>query len=240
MATMKVKIADFAKSARAYAQAQLKQANLDGNTTLSLAEAARLPADLQDNFVKHGKVKVSLKTFVDDFVKTITEGAKLADKNGDGYLTKTDGRRLPASVRDNFNSYVAAFRDPWAPASSVNDDTAAGTIDAHLAAWGTPAISYADAFARAVDAVLTEEEGETPRAIIRQIHGDQLSQDQLNAAVREAVKGLTLLPVGESDEEGTDPASAWIFSVRHQTGSDHGFWVAVDRNTGDATVSGFN
>ena len=39
---------------------------------------------------------------------------------------------------------------------------------------------------------------------------------------------------------GDDPAKNWIFQVVLDTGSDHGFWASVDRETGAVSVTGFN
>jgi hypothetical protein len=98
----KVKVSDFVRASRAYAQSAVKKANLDGNTRLTLAEAGKLPKDLQDNFAKLGKTSISTKDLIDGFVKAVTDGAKKADASQDGYLSLSDGKKLPEQVRDNF------------------------------------------------------------------------------------------------------------------------------------------
>lgn len=238
----KVKVSEYVKSSRTYVEAALKKANIDGNKTLSLVEAGRLPEDLQDNFVKHGKVRVSTKDFVDGFVKTVTDGAKKADANKDGYLTLTDGKKLPEAVRDNFKNYVAATRDVFGQGSGVRvkDETSPATLVAHQAAYGDSAVTYKEAFKKGIDAVLTQEDGETPRAILKEFADPPMTKAQLDAEMKRIFTSMELLPVGESSESGGDPEKDWIFAVRADAGSDHGFWVSVSRQTGEAYVSGFN
>ncbi|MGV3621167.1 MAG: hypothetical protein ACO1OB_10140 [Archangium sp.] len=240
--TPKVKISEYVKSSRTYVEAALKKANIDGNSTLSLVEAGRLPADLQDNFVKHGKVNVSKKEFVDGFVKTVSDGAKKADANKDGYLTLTDGKKLPETVRDNFKNYVAATRDVFGQGTgvSVKDETSPATLVAHQAAYGDSAVSYKDAFKKGVEEVLRSEDGETPRNILKEFADPPMTKAQLDAEMKRIFTSMELLPVGEASESNGDPAKDWIFAVRADAGSDHGFWVSVSRETGDAFVSGFN
>ncbi|MBL8911852.1 MAG: hypothetical protein JNM17_14255 [Archangium sp.] len=240
--TPKVKVSDFTRASRSYVETELKKANLDGNASISLAEAARLPKDLQDNFVKHARVSVSKKTFISDFMKSVTDGAKKADGNKDGYLTLSDGKKLPEAVRDNFKAYVAATKDVFNQGTGVNvkDTTKASTIAAHQSEYGDARVSYKDAFKKAIDAVLKSEDGETPRAILKEFAEPPMTRSQLDAEMKKIFKGLELLPVGEASESGGEPGKDWIFSVDADAGSDHGFWVSVSRETGEATVSGFN
>ncbi len=240
--TPKVKVSDFVRASRNYVEAALKKANVDGNKTLSLAEAGSLPEDLQDNFVKHGKVRVSTREFVDGFVKSVTDGAKKADTNKDGYLTLTDGRKLPEAVRDNFKNYVAATRDVFGQGTGVQvkDTTSPATLLAHRAAYGDARVEYKDAFKKAIDAVMKAEDGETPRAILRETMDPPVTKAKLDAEMKRIFKGLELLPVGETSESGGEAGKDWIFSVDADAGSDHGFWVSVNRTTGEAMVNGFN
>jgi hypothetical protein len=240
--TPKVKVSDFVRASRTYAEAALKRANADRNPRLTLKEAGNLPPDLQDNFVKLGKVSVTKSEFVNSFVKTVTEGAKKADRNKDGYLTLTDGRALPETVRDNFRNYVAATKDLYGQGSgvSVADETSPATLAAHTAAYGPAAISYKDAFKKGVEAVLKDEDGETPRRILKELSDPPLSKAQLDAEMKRIFKSMELLPVGETSESGGEPGKDWIFEVSADVGSDHGFWVSVDRTTGEAMVNGFN
>ena len=192
--------------------------------------------------MKFGKVEVSKKELIDGFVKTITEGAKKADTNKDGCLTLSDGKKLPEQVRDNFKNYVAATRDVFGQGSGVQvkDTTSPATLLAHSAAYGDARVSYKDAFKKAIDAVMKSEDGETPRAILKEFADPPLSKTQLDAEMKKIFKGLELLPVGETSESGGEAGKDWIFSVDADAGSDHGFWVSVSRETGEATVNGFN
>lgn len=241
-ATPKVKVSDFARASRTYVEAALKKANVDGNRTLTLEEAAKLPKDLQDNFAKLGKTRVSTKDFIDGFVKEVSAGAKKADGNRDGYLTLSDGKKLPEAVRDNFRNYVAATRDVFGQGSgvSVKDTTKPATLAAHTAAYGEARVPYKDAFKKAIDAVMKSEDGETPRAILKEFADPPMTKAQLDAELKRIFKGLELLPVGETSESGGEAGKHWIFSVDADAGSDHGFWVSVDRTTGEAFVNGFN
>lgn len=240
--TPKVKVSDFTRASRSYVETELKKANLDGNSSISLAEAARLPKDLQDNFVKHAKVTVSTKTFISEFMKSVTDGAKKADGNKDGYLTLSDGKKLPETVRDNFKAYVTATKDVFNQGTGVNvkDTTKASTLAAHQREYGDARVTYKDAFKKAIDAVLKSEEGETPRAILKEFAEPPMTKAQLDAEMKKIFKGLELLPVGEASESGGEPGKDWIFAVDADAGSDHGFWVSVSRTTGEAFVNGFN
>lgn len=240
--TPKVKVSEFVRASRSYVEAAVKKANADGGRTISLEEAAKLPKDLQDNWVKFGKVSVSKKEFIDGFLKTVADGAKKADSNKDGYLTLSDGKKLPETVRDNFKAYVSATRDVFGQGSgvSVKDTTKPATLAAHTAAYGTSNVSYKDAFKKAIDAVMKAEDGETPRAILKEFAEPPMTKAQLDAEMKRIFKGLELLPVGEASESGGDPEKDWIFAVDADAGSDHGFWVSVSRETGEAMVNGFN
>jgi hypothetical protein len=240
--TPKVKVTDYVAASRTYVEAALKKANADGNSRLTLKEAGDLPLDLQDNFVKLGKVSVTKSEFISSFVKTVTDGAKKADSNRDGYLTLTDGKKLPETVRDNFKNYVAATRDVYGQGTgvSVADRTSPATLAAHTAAYGPAAISYKDAFKKGVEAVLKAEDGETPRSILKELSDPPRTKAQLDAEMKKIFKAMELLPVGETSESGGEAGKDWIFAVDADVGSDHGFWVSVSRDTGEAMVNGFN
>ncbi|WP_147707554.1 hypothetical protein [Microvirga massiliensis] len=125
------------------------------------------------------------------------------------------------------------------------DTTPAGLPDAHVAEYGKTPISYKKAFQLAIPAVIHQEDGETPRAIVKETAESEkhsLSEAELDRKMTKLVDegSFELLPVGESDENGDDPRKNWIFSVNVDTGSDHGFWASVDRNTGEVSVTGFN
>jgi hypothetical protein len=120
-------------------------------------------------------------------------------------------------------------------------------IDAHLAEYGNHAIDYDEAFDRAIPAVVSSEDDvESPRSIVRADAearaGQRLSDKELDRVMRELVSSgsFELLGVGESNETGDDPKKRWIFQVNVDTGTDHGFWAAVHRDTGKVHVSGFN
>lgn len=230
-----MKVADFEKASRRYVKAALEQVNVDLAGELTLTKAGQLPLDLQDNFVKLGKVSVRTKSFIDSFVKEVSAAAKRADRDSDGYLSEGEGKRLPAAVRDNFTNYLTErFGSP------VKDETSAATLAAHAREYGVSAVPYKDAFAKAIEAVMTSIDGETPRAVLAESEVPPLAGAQLDAAMKRIFKGLRLMQVGDSSESGRDPEHAWIFAVSANAGSDHAFFVSVDRTTGEASVTGFN
>src|SRR5262245_41646467 len=125
------------------------------------------------------------------------------------------------------------------------DQTPAGLPEAHVAKYGQRPIDYKKALELAVPAVIHQEDGETPRAIVKEIAESErhpLSEAELDWKMRKLVNegSFELLPVGESNENGDDPGKNWIFSVDVYTGSDHGFWASVHRETGEVSVTGFN
>ncbi|HEU4893503.1 MAG TPA: hypothetical protein VFT47_18235 [Vicinamibacterales bacterium] len=125
------------------------------------------------------------------------------------------------------------------------DMTPAGRAEAHVAEYGHTPVDYETAFALAIPAVIHQEQGEAPRAIVKQVaelDGHPLSETELDAKMRQLVDegAFELLPVDESNENGDDPRTHWIFSVIVDTGSDHGFWASVSREAGTVSVTGFN
>lgn len=102
----------FVSSTRAYVTANVKKANVDGNTYLTKAEGKALAKDLRDNFEAHrvlgnGNSTVVAKKFIQKFTDYVAVQASKADANGDGYLTTTEAKKLPKDVRDNFANYLA-------------------------------------------------------------------------------------------------------------------------------------
>ena len=240
----KVKIESFVAASRAYLEKNLDKVNtLGSKSTILASEAKNLPKDLRDNVARlapDGKA-VKKSELVSGYMKEMTAALKKADGNKDGYLTITEGKKLPAHVRDNFLNFVAAS-EFTAPA--VKDTTPKLLIAAHQAEYGPSAVGYAAAFKKGIDAVMKDEgNSETPRALLKYFaeeNGAPLTEAQLDAKMKKLLKGMELLPVGEASESGGDPAKDWIFGVDINVGSDHGFWVSVNRQTGDASVAGFN
>ncbi len=234
-----IEISVFVEASRRYAQKSAKKADQDGDGKLSAKEAEKLPKDLRDNFKNTGRNSVKADTFVDNFVKYVALHAKRADANRDGKLTQTDARRLPADLRDNFRNYSARVGG-LPPVTEVRDRTPATLISKHLATYGVTPTGYQEAFKRGIEAVLTQEDGETPRAILKEFADPPMTKAQLDAAMKGIFKSMKLLPLGEAGETSFDARTQWVFSVEADAGSDHGFWVAVDRQTGVALVEGFN
>lgn len=244
MPVTKVKIETFVAASRAYLEKNLDQVNTQGSkTTLLASETKKLPKDLRDNVAKlnpDGKA-VKKSTLVAGYLKEVTAALKKADANKDGYLTLTEAKKLPAHVRDNFLNYANGAN---APSPKVKDTTPKLLIAAHQAEYGVSRVGYAEAFKKGIDAVLKDEDtGETPRALLKQFaedDGKPLTDAQADAQLKKLLKGMELLPVGEASESNGDPKKDWIFSVDIDVGSDHGFWVSVSRDTGEAFVNGFN
>jgi hypothetical protein len=102
----------FVASTHAYVSANVKRANTDGNPYLTKEEAKALPKDLKDNYETHrllgnGNSRVSAKKFVAKYTAYVAVQAQKADKNGNGYLSTAEAKKLPKDVRDNFKNFVA-------------------------------------------------------------------------------------------------------------------------------------
>ncbi len=246
MPVTKVKVESFVAASRTYLEKNLDKVNTVGSkSTIRASEAKNLPKDLRDNVAKlapDGKA-IKKSDLMAGYMKDVTAALKKADANKDGYLTLTEAKKLPAHVRDNFNNYANAAGGTGA-APKVKDTTPKLLIAAHQAEYGSSPVGYADAFKKGIDAVMKDEDtGETPRALLKYFaeeNGEPLTDAQLDAQMKKLFKGMELLPVGEASESGGEPDQHWIFSVDLDAGSDHGFWVSVDRKTGEAFVNGFN
>lgn len=241
MATSKIKVNDFIRASKTYIEKSLEKANRNKNPYLSPSEQKKLPKDLRDNLKSSGaRGSVRTKELATAFTKYVAVSAKNADRNKDGVLSAADAARLPKDLQDNFKNYVAASRQVFATGPS--DKTSATRIAQHLAEYGTPAVPYSDAFAIGVKTVLADREY-GPGNILREMGGEDgngLPEAKLRVELEKAFKSMTLMPVGEASESGFDPQTHWIFELDADVGSDHGFWVGVDRATGDATVTSFN
>jgi hypothetical protein len=143
------------------------------------------------------------------------------------------------------SDFVQAFVHGPPPSGVPANLTPVGRAGEHLLAYGRTPISYSGAFNRLIPAVIRQDGRDTPRNIVRNIAemaGQPLSEAELDRKMTDLLArgSVELLPPGESNEVGDDPAKAWIFELQIDTESDHGFWAAVDRHTGEVSVSGFN
>ncbi len=132
---VRVGVGELIGASKSYIEAQVKKANLNGNTYLTLEEAKKLPADLRDNyeaFRKAGNPRVSVKQFTESFTAYVSKSAKAADKNKDGVLTATDAKSLPKDLRDNFLNYVAATQAPTPPAPVTETDKGRAALASYI------------------------------------------------------------------------------------------------------------
>ncbi|MBI3180985.1 MAG: hypothetical protein HYZ28_02445 [Myxococcales bacterium] len=247
----KVRIDDLVAASRSYVEVQLKKADVSKNGLISPTEAKRLAKDLRDNFAdsqfKLPAGSVSAKDVAREFVVMMEAWAKATDKNGDGYLSSAEAKKLPKNLRDNFANYLDAQQRTavTSGALTTRDTTPAGRVDQHLRAFGRSAISYEDAFARALKAVASDQESGLP-AFAREFGGPdgQPLEDErkIAAEVERLLKdgSMELVPVGEEIPTGEENKDAWIFSVSTDGQGDHGLWAIIDRKTGEASVTNFN
>lgn len=236
----------FLKSAATYTDAALKKADANNSGYLTAAELGRLPRDLRDNVKAyadaHGRVPVG--KFKAAYLAYAKANLTRVDRNKDGLLTPTDIKRLPRDLQDNVKSYVGASRPLWGGGAGgqVKDRTPAARVAEHERAYGRGAVSYKDAVELGKKAVLADREY-GPGNILRELgsgDGTPLSESKIQARLEKAFKAMELLPKGESEESYGDPEKDWIFRVDADVGSDHGFWVTVNRSSGDTQVTSFN
>src|SRR5687768_599290 len=114
MPPAKIKIETFVAASRAYLEKNLGKVNTIGSKeTIRASEAKNLPKDLQDNYARFsdGGKAVKKSALITGYMKETTAALKKADGNKDGYLTLTEGKKLPAHVRDNFLNFAYAGND---------------------------------------------------------------------------------------------------------------------------------
>lgn len=112
----------FVRASQTYFASALKRANQNGNAYLTVAEAEQLPKDLRDNFASFraaGHARVSVRDFEAHFTRHV-EAAVKAAAGTDGFLSRSEARKLPVDLRDNFLAYVQALEHP-APAGTVTE-----------------------------------------------------------------------------------------------------------------------
>ncbi|GMU59175.1 MAG: hypothetical protein AMXMBFR34_09380 [Myxococcaceae bacterium] len=112
---IRVNIGELVAATKQYVETDVKKANANGNTYLTLEEAKKLPADLRDNFEafrQAGHPRVSVRQFTESFTAYVAKRASAADQNRDGTLTKTDAKKLPKDLRDNFLAFVTSLQEP--------------------------------------------------------------------------------------------------------------------------------
>jgi hypothetical protein len=200
-------------------------------STLTQAKADKLIAAL-------GKLGIAIKS-LSEKQQTV---AKALDKNQDGRMSRDDFKSQKDFEAVKRTLELMGTPAPAKPSKGPKDTTPKGLVTAHLDAYGSHKVTYQQAFDKAIAALLVQEDGETPRAILKEFADPPMSTKQLDAAIKRIVNagGLELLPLGEAEESGGEPQADWIFRASVDAGSDHGFWVSVNRDTGEAVVNGFN
>lgn len=247
----KVNISELVEASKRYVDQQIKKADVNQNQVLTKTEARKLAKDLQDNFdasqfkLPAGSVKA--KDVAKEFVVMMEAWAKAADGNRDGYLSTTEVKQLPRTLRDNVLGYLEAQSAKVATSSgySSRDVTPTGRVAAHEAAFGKHAVGYDKALGLALKAVATDAEAGLAAfaAEFGGPDGDGLSDARaIAAAAKAALKAGTIELIAKDEEipTGESNRDAWIFSVRTDLQGDHGLWAIVDRKTGDVSVTSFN
>lgn len=247
----KVAITELVAASKVYVDSQLKKADVNKNKVLTRTEAKKLAADLQDNFdasqfkLPNGSVKVA--DVAKEFVVMMEAWAKASDKNGDGYLSTTEAKALPKTLRDNVINYIEAQGAKLTPAGKYQsrDVTPAGRAAEHERAFGKHAVGYEKALGLALKAVATDPDAGLP-AFVREFGGPDgnglRDPKKIDAEVRALLKAGTieLIPKDEDIPTGEANKDAWIFSISTEGQGDHGLWAIVDRKSGEATVTNFN
>jgi hypothetical protein len=246
----KVNISELVEASKRYVDQQLKKADVNGNKVLTKTEAKKLAKDLQDNFdasqFKQASGSVKAKDVAKEFVVMMEAWAKAADGNRDGYLSTTEVKQLPKTLRDNVLGYMEAqsAKVTTSAGYSSRDVTPAGRVAQHEAAFGKHAIGYDKALGLALKAVATAEEGLAGFAAeFGGPDGDPLTDSKaIAAAAKAALKAGTIELIAKDEEipTGESNRDAWIFSVSTDMQGDHGLWAIVDRKTGDVSVTSFN
>lgn len=246
----KVNIQELVTASKKYVKDQLAKADVDKNKVLTRTEAKKLAADLRDNFdasgfkLPNGSVKAA--DVAKEFVVMMEAWAKASDTNGDGYLSTTEAKALPKTLRDNYVNWSSAQATTLTTGAYVSRDlTPKARIAEHERAYGKHAVSYDAALASALKAVATDGDSGLP-SFVREFGGPEgaglTDKKKIDAEVRQLLKAgsVTLVPTSEEIPSGEKNKDAWIFSVSTDGQGDHGLWAIVDRRSGDVSVTNFN
>ena len=104
-----IKVKSLIASTAGYAKKSATAADKNKNGRLTRAEAKALPKDLQDDFKRQAKGKVSVKVadFAKDQTAYVARSANKADKNKDGLLSASEQAKMPKDLADNLKSFAA-------------------------------------------------------------------------------------------------------------------------------------
>ena len=246
----RVNISELVAASKKYVNDQLQKADVDKNKVLTQTEARKLAADLKDNFdasqfkLPNGSVKAS--DVAREFVVMMEAWARASDKNGDGFLSTTEAKALPKTLRDNYANYIEAQSTKLTTGKYQSRDiTPAGRIAEHEREFGKHAVGYEKALGIALKAVATDADAGLP-CFVAEFGGPDGSglsdPKKIDAEVRALLKAGTiqLVPTDEEIPTGEKNKDAWIFSVNTEGQGDNGLWAIVDRQTGDVSVTNFN
>jgi hypothetical protein len=243
-----VRVEDWVKSTTRFVEAQAaKAANRDG--VIYPVSAPVLSKTLQDNFARSGFAKADGSVKAADFAREVTVNVTAwarASAGGDGFLTASEGARLPKDLRDNFFAYLHSQQRGSVTAGqwTTRDATTKARIAEHLKAFGASPVSYEQARAKAIIAVATEQYALPWFAA--EFGGDDGGRLDDPKAIAAEVKRLLeqgeieLMPADGDIPTGETCKDAWIFSVRTDGQGDHGLWAIVDRESGSTDVSSYN
>lgn len=248
----KVSIFEFISASKRYAGERFKKADLNGDGTLSSAEAKKLPKDLQDNVAVFraaaGSKPLRVKGLASKFADSVEVWSKHAEKNGDGALSAAEAKALPTELQDNFQNFRSALSRTQKKVSGLTtrDATPKGLVAKHLKKFGSSPISYDKAFALALKEAFASQEG--PRGFVEEAGSPDGSPWSSKAKVDAVMKklladgSLELIGTNESIPTGEEVQDNWIFriDVGDEYTGDNGLWAIVDRQTGDSSVTSFN
>jgi hypothetical protein len=174
MAIPKLPISDFLKGSAAQVAKSAAAADVNRDGKISKDEQARLPQELQDNLRNWQKATgtrvAGVKKFVGAFEPYLTTQAHRADRNKDGFLTRTEAGRLPVDLQDNFARQLAATREATEVAGKTEVELGREALVKHInEVLFNPSAEAGESFR---DACL---DGSTTSARAIQVRGEMLA-----------------------------------------------------------------
>lgn len=107
----RVPLSRIRRAGRRYARDRIDAANLGDELTLD--DADRLPPDLREQLMLALRAaedeRVSADRLIDIFAQYVARSAATVDLDGDDHVTKSDAKRLPPLLRQNFLTYLDAI-----------------------------------------------------------------------------------------------------------------------------------